>query len=187
MTQMPDGYFDAMYAADPDPWGFETRWYESRKYAITMALLPQPRYERAFEPGCSIGVLTELLAERCTSVLSTDIAEAALERARARNLENVTFEHGSLRDGWPSGTFDLVVLSEMCYYFTADELPGLMAGAVSVLQDGGTLLAAHWRHEVADYPTDAEQVHRTLRETAGLTLVAEYRDNDVLIDMFRKV
>jgi hypothetical protein len=36
------GYFDAMYASAPDPWGFATRWYEARKYAISMAMLPEP-------------------------------------------------------------------------------------------------------------------------------------------------
>ena len=55
------GYFDSMYAASPDPWGLQSRWYEARKYAISVAMLPQRRYARAFEPGCSIGVLTELL------------------------------------------------------------------------------------------------------------------------------
>ena len=54
---MPAGYFDAMYQAAADPWGFEDRWYEQRKYAISMALLPAARYRRALEPGCSIGVL----------------------------------------------------------------------------------------------------------------------------------
>ena len=35
-----------------------TRWYEQRKYAVTLAALPQRRYATAYEPGCSIGVLT---------------------------------------------------------------------------------------------------------------------------------
>lgn len=37
-----------------DPWDFESRWYEQRKYALSAAMLPKPRYRRAFEPGCSI-------------------------------------------------------------------------------------------------------------------------------------
>ena len=32
-------YFDAMYAADADPWGFTERWYEHRKYALSVAAL----------------------------------------------------------------------------------------------------------------------------------------------------
>ena len=37
---LPPAYFDAMYQAAADPWGFEDRWYEQRKYAISLALLP---------------------------------------------------------------------------------------------------------------------------------------------------
>jgi hypothetical protein len=50
-------YFDAMYRAAADPWGFEDRWYERRKYAISLALLPAERYCRTSEPGCSIGAV----------------------------------------------------------------------------------------------------------------------------------
>ena len=39
MTVGP-AYFEGMYAASPDPWGFQSRWYERRKYALTLALLP---------------------------------------------------------------------------------------------------------------------------------------------------
>ena len=65
-----------MYSRSADPWELETRWYEQRKYAITLALLPDQRYRHAFEPGCSVGVLTELLTQRCTRVTATDIAPA---------------------------------------------------------------------------------------------------------------
>jgi hypothetical protein len=58
-----------MYAASPDPWGFTSRWYEARKSAITMAMPPKPHYRDAFEPGCSIGMLSDLLAPRCGRLL----------------------------------------------------------------------------------------------------------------------
>ena len=48
-------YFADMYAGDDDPWGFDDRWYERRKYALTVAMLPDPRYRRALEPGCANG------------------------------------------------------------------------------------------------------------------------------------
>ena len=41
-------YFERMYEV-PDPWGYETSWYEQRKYALTVAALPRSRYERTFE------------------------------------------------------------------------------------------------------------------------------------------
>ena len=36
-------YFDRMYAGAADPWGFGSRWYEQRKYALTLAALPGRR------------------------------------------------------------------------------------------------------------------------------------------------
>ncbi|HKV18953.1 MAG TPA: SAM-dependent methyltransferase, partial [Mycobacterium sp.] len=52
-SRLPDDYFDRVYEGSADPWRLGERWYEQRKYAITMALLPHPRYRHAFEPGCS--------------------------------------------------------------------------------------------------------------------------------------
>ena len=63
----PASYFETMYQHSPDPWHLADRWYEHRKYDLTLAALPQPRYHRAFEPACSVGELTSRLAERCDS------------------------------------------------------------------------------------------------------------------------
>jgi methylase of polypeptide subunit release factors len=73
-----------MYASSADPWELGSRWYEQRKYAITLALLPRQRYRHAFEPGCSVGVLTALLTQRCLQVTATDVAAAALDGADRR-------------------------------------------------------------------------------------------------------
>src|ERR1035437_6349846 len=62
MTSTDRQYFRNMYAANNDPWNFETSLYERRKYALTLDTLTKERYHNAFEPGCSIGVLSELLA-----------------------------------------------------------------------------------------------------------------------------
>ena len=83
MTLGPE-YFERLYAASPDPWGFTTRWYEERKYALSLAMLPRRRYAEAFEPGCSIGVLTALLTPRCDRLLSWDVSAEAVRRARER-------------------------------------------------------------------------------------------------------
>lgn len=84
---LPPAYFDAMYQAAADPWGFEDRWYEQRKYAVSLALFPAARYRSAFEPGCSIGVLTRMLAGRCDALLSCDVAAAAVRTAARRTAD----------------------------------------------------------------------------------------------------
>jgi hypothetical protein len=40
-----------------------------------------------FEPGCSVGELTALLAPRCDRLLATDAFQTAVERARQRCAE----------------------------------------------------------------------------------------------------
>jgi protein-L-isoaspartate O-methyltransferase len=128
-ADLPDDYFDALYAESSDPWELASRWYERRKYAITLALLPQERYDHAFEPGCSIGVLTELLSARCDRVTATDVADAALAQTDARlraggHREGVTLLNRSFDTDWPATDFDLVMISELAYYFDA-ATPGL--------------------------------------------------------------
>lgn len=137
--RLPDEYVRTMYARDPDPWGF--------------ASLPAARYRSGFEPGCSIGVLTRLLAGRCDMLLATDVVEAGLAQARARtaDLPHVTVERRAVPDDWPPGTFELVVLSELGYYQRVDGLQRLLRGAVESLVPGGHLLAVHWRPFVPDY------------------------------------
>ena len=180
------GYFDSMYVASADPWGFSTRWYERRKYAISVAMLPQQRYQRAFEPGCSIGVLTEQLAPRCARLLSCDIAPAAVRAtaARTRELPQVRVEHRVIPANWPDGSFDLVVLSEILYYFGADDCDRVIDLAIAALRPGGSLLAVHWLHPVADYPRSGEQVHADLGSRAGLGRLAEHRERDFLAEVF---
>ena len=40
-------------------------------------------------------------------------------------------------------------------------------GPSGALQPGGTLLAVHWRHPVADYPRSGDDVHRRWPRAAG--------------------
>jgi SAM-dependent methyltransferase len=179
-------YFDQLYATSADPWGFGTRWYEARKYAISLALLPAEQYGDAFEPGCSIGVLTEQLALRCDRLLACDGSAAAVRRAAARLAwrRNVQVQHWVIPGDWPAGEFDLIVLSELLYYFAGDDLPKVLDRAVTALRPGGTLLAVHWRHPVADYPCTGDEVHQALAARTGLARLVEHREPDFLAEVY---
>jgi SAM-dependent methyltransferase len=183
---LPGEYFDAMYEAASDPWGFEDRWYEQRKYAISLAQLPGRRYRNAFEPGCSIGVLTAMLAGRCDRLLSCDVAAAAVRAAarRARDLPQVRVERRQLPRQWPAGRFDLIVFSEILYYFGDDDLDQVIQHAVRALQPGGTLLAVHWRHPVADYPRSGDDVHQALAARPGLARLVRHEEPDFLAEVY---
>ena len=180
-------YFDQMYAVSDDPWGFTSRWYERRKYAITLAMLPAERYRDAFEPGCSIGVMTQQLGERCDRLLSCDLSEAAVQAAarRTSGQPGVRVEQRVLPRDWPSGDFDLIVFSEFLYYFGGDDLHRILAMSAAALRPGGTLLAVHWRHPVAEYPRGGDDVHRALAGQPGLSRLAEHREADFLAEVYR--
>lgn len=151
-STLEPAYFDAVYASDPDPWKFASSAYERNKYAVTLAALPRPRYARALEIGCSIGVLTSKLASRCDELLSVDVAEAPLIEARRRcaKLLNVRFEQMFVPGQWPDGGFDLILLSEVVYYLQAEDVRRLAARVGDSLNPGGSVVLVHWTGET-DY------------------------------------
>ena len=191
---LPPSFFDAIYAEAPDPWSFATSAYEAAKYAATLAALPRARYESAFEIGCSIGVLTEHLATRCDALLSIDVAERALNLARARcaHLPWVQFELLQVPRRFPDARFDLVVVSEVGYYWSSSDLR--LAGDLIVehLTPGGHLLLVHWTVEVAEYPISGDDVHAAFLERAGdrdadaLRHLRGWREPTYRLDLFER-
>lgn len=187
MTVDP-GYFRDQYAASPDPYGLADRWYESRKYSLSLALLPRARYGTAFEPGCSIGVLTARLATRCGSLLSCDAVAhaAALARARTAGLPGVRVEQRLLPRDWPAGEFDLIVFSEFLYYFDDGDLNKILRLGLSALRPDGHLLAVHWRHPAPGHPRTGDETHRVLAGHAGLARLGAYRDPDFNAEVYAR-
>ncbi|MCP3427299.1 nodulation S family protein [Rothia sp. AR01] len=176
--------FTALYGSSADPWAVEGRWYEQRKFELTMAVLPRRRFGRAFEPACSTGWLTARLAERCDRLVATDPVPAALEAARERvRAGNVAFAEGSASDV-PEGPLDLVVLSEVGYYLSGAELAAFLERARAELAPDGVLVAAHWRHAIAEAHRTGDEVHRALAAVPGWVRHASYADDDVLIELF---
>jgi SAM-dependent methyltransferase len=121
-------HFERLYAASDDPWNCRESAYERAKFADTLAHLPRPRYRRALEVGCSIGVLTDHLATRADRVLGIDASPRAIRLARAgRRRAGVAFRRARVPAEWPAGGFDLCVLSEVLYYLTPQERRQLTA------------------------------------------------------------
>jgi SAM-dependent methyltransferase len=178
-------YFDAKYGNSTDPWGFETRWYEQRKRAVTLASLPAEHYGRVLEIGCSIGVLTEQLAVRCDRLLALDVSSDAtrLARERLRNHSNVTIEQRDVAADFPTGPFDLIVLSEVGYYFDRDSLARLLEEIASALAPGGDFLSCHWRHPVKEYPLTGDFVHHAISLHMRLQRVASHVERDFLLEV----
>lgn len=158
---LPPTYFDHVYQANRDPWNFETSPYERDKYAATLAALPRPNYAEAFEIGCSLGVFTAQLAPRCGHLLAVDVSEAALAQARQRNadLPQVEFRLMQVPEEFPRQQFDLILVSEVGYYWSAADLARAADQLVAGLLPGGQLLLVHWTPPVHDYPLTGDDVH----------------------------
>lgn len=158
---LPPAYFDQVYQANRDPWNFESSPYEQKKYTTTLAALPHPHYAEAFEIGCSLGVLTARLAPRCGKLLAVDVSEAALAQARARcaDLHQVELRRMRVPETFPAQQFDLIVLSEVGYYWAAADLASAAQQLVAGLKPGGQLLLVHWTPPVHDYPLTGDDVH----------------------------
>jgi LmbE family N-acetylglucosaminyl deacetylase len=182
--------FDRLYRSDPDPWNYLSSWYERRKRAVTLAALPAERYGRALEVGCSIGVLTAELADRCAHLIAVDASEVALEKAHARlaAADNVELVRAELPHGWPEQAtrgIDLVVVSEMAYYLTRPELQDLLQRIRGALRPGGHLLLCHWLHPTDGWELDGEQVHTIVKESSGWDVIALHRERDFLLEVLQ--
>ena len=158
--------FEAKYRACSDPWNFTDSEYERGRYEVTLRSLMRPRYRRAFEPACSIGVLTAALAERCDEVQAVDIAPSAVAAARTRcaDFPGVTIGCADVLRQSPAGPFDLIIFSELGYYFEEQQLKRIAESLGARLVAGGELLAVHWLGASRDHLLHGDPVHDILKD-----------------------
>ncbi|HSK26888.1 MAG TPA: class I SAM-dependent methyltransferase [Jiangellales bacterium] len=187
MTTVPPEHFDRLFGSGPDPYGFRTRWYERRKYALTLAVLSRPRYARGLEVGCAEGALTEQLAGRCDRLDAVDGSGVAVERA-ARAMAahpEVHVSRAVVPGELPPGPYDLVVLSEVGYFLSAADLDRLAARITAALAPGGELAAVHWRHPSDLYPLTGDEVHERLDAEPRLDPLTRLVEPDVVMTTYR--
>jgi 2-polyprenyl-3-methyl-5-hydroxy-6-metoxy-1,4-benzoquinol methylase len=183
-------HFEQLYAGNPDPWRFATSDYERAKYAATLQALPRSRYGRALDVGCSIGVLTAALADRCDDLLGIEPVETALDQARARNAEKpwVRFASMFVPGHWPDESFDLILLSEVIDYLGASDIAGLADRLKATLVPGGDLVLVHWlgkKHAATSQGEASDVLVGQL--AAALALTHAERNADYRIDVLRRV
>jgi SAM-dependent methyltransferase len=187
MSSTSHAYFEQMYRDNVDPWEFESSPYEQRKYALTVDSLPRARYRSAYEPGCSVGVLTELLAVRCDRLVCSDIIPSALQRAEARlrTRPHVRVEERSIPEQWPTGPFDLVVLSEIAYYFDETDLAQVLDCVRDSTPRGAHVVGVHWRGET-DYPLSGDRCHALISDAPGFVSIVQHREAEFILDVWER-
>ncbi|MHA7154433.1 PIG-L family deacetylase [Arthrobacter sp. TMN-50] len=180
------GVFERLHAGADDPWGLQDRFYERRKRAVALALLPRERFAATLELGCSIGVLSAELEARSDSLLALDISPTAVAATQRRlaDFPAATARVASVPRDWPAGAFDLIVISEVGYFLTRTQLLDVVARAVASLTPDGVVLLCHWRHPVDGWELDGDTVHELFRGSSSLALFAEQCEEDFRIDLF---
>ncbi len=186
MRRLDRDYFEKLYTESPDPWDFATSEYEQRKYEQTLEVLGGRRFPRALEVGSSIGVFTEMLAPYCEELLALDTSERAVEIARERlsGYEHVLVERRTIPEEMPEGPFDLIVASEVLYYLPCEIVLQTLRRFEEILDNGGVLLAVHWRKETRTYPMQGDEVHELLAEHSKLENTKTIVEPEYRLDLF---
>lgn len=183
-------YFERMFRETEDPWDLESSAYERDKYAHSLRALGGRRYPLAFEVGCAKGVLTRQLAQHCDALLAIDVSETALAAARDRcePLDHVSFARMVFPEHAPiGGAFDLIVLSEVVYYWDDGDIGRAAAWIDAHLAKDGDLLLVHWTGDT-DYPQTGDEAVEKLRDALGVSvdvLLAD-RQKHYRLDLWRR-
>jgi predicted TPR repeat methyltransferase len=184
-------FFEQLYQENSDPWQFATSEYEAKKYATTLNALPRNLYQAGFEIGGSIGILTEKLARRCQSLLSVDVSPTAQAQAidRCQHLNNIKFELMSVPESFPTESFDLIVLSEVGYYWSWEDLHKAQCLIVEGLQPQGHLLLVHWTADRGILSLTGDEVHDDFLKLVPdkLKRIKSLTEEKYRLDLFEKI
>jgi SAM-dependent methyltransferase len=183
-------HWDTQYRQTTDLFELEGTAHERRRYEFIVGALAGRPLGRTLELGCSVGVLTQMLAEQTDSLVATDISDVVLEAARERLLDaghgGVEFHQADLPDGVPAGPFDTIIASELLYYLRADEVRGAGMRLADALAPGGRILTAHTRGYFPKHALSADHVARLVGRTPGLRSVQRWGGSELRVDLFER-
>ena len=184
-------YFDDVFASDDDPWSLASSAYEAEKYAASVAAIADRRYRAVLEIGCAHGVLTRHVAPLCDTLLAIDISQRAVDLARRRcaDLDTVTIERAAfprqLPDHTPMTGFDLVLLSEVAYYWDDGDIARAAAAVRTLAAPECRILLVHWTG-TTDYPkTGDEAVAKLQRHIGAITVERAERTAEYRLDLWQ--
>jgi SAM-dependent methyltransferase len=177
-------FFEDKYQKKTDPWDFSSDAYELGRYDAIIRTISHRRYHQAFEPGCSIGVLTERLALHCDAVYAIDFSPSASARAHARcaHLPHVEVRCAAFPEGLPAKSFDLFILSEIGYYFSAQVWQRISSALIDSIPRSTTILAAHWLGHSQDHCISGDEVHQILLSNPKLQVEHRERNQHMRLD-----
>lgn len=181
-------FFETMYQNNPDPWRFASSVYELNRYEVICDIVRNQHPHYIFEAGCSIGVLTEKLAHLAQFIEAIDISltATALAQKRCHALNNVRIQCDSLTSYVASPKTDLFILSEIGYYFHAEEWANIIKKIILTRTSSFHLLASHWLGRSSDHILSADEVHSIICSLNVFQLKHSVRTKDFRLDYWGK-
>jgi SAM-dependent methyltransferase len=160
--------FAAKFATDDDPWRTFCSRDEAVKRAAILHALGPGTVGRVLELASGNGSNSRALAPRALRLDATEgtaegthlTARAIVGRPRARAIQC------ALPARFPRARYDAIVIAELLYYLTPNEMARVAADCAAALPVGGRLILAHHRIDFYDFAQHAEGIHdRFLRKT----------------------
>lgn len=188
--------FSPVYeGASHDAWNYTRNPYEKLRFDMVMDALMTIHAKKALEVGCAEGHLTRRLACHVEGLLACDIMAEAIDRAGAKcgDLKNVRFLRMDVRTDWPEEMFDLLVYSDVLYFFSRKEVKQVLQGSAQHVNVGGYLLFANEWHSRYRWFTHPSFVMNQLRESHCWECVRSQEHplpderRSVTIGLFRRV
>ena len=190
-------YWETLFREE-DPWRYSVSAYESWKTELTLSLLPTGQLASALEVGCAEGHMTARLAQHVQHLLAVDMSSTAIERAKLRcaGLDHVKFQQLDAMEGRLPKQLDLILISEVLFYLSRDEVTLIAKRFSEQLKVGGHVLLVHgnaiqddrtrtgfdWGHDFG-----ALTIGQLFAASKGLSLVKELRSPLFTIQLFRRV
>lgn len=167
-----DTHFDALFAADPDPWAYRTSFAERAKRRAVRAALGG-RSARGLEIGCGNGESTAELAQAFTHLTALDASASAVDLAKERVGERSRCDvyQASLPEAFPAGPFDAIVATEVLYYLPLSLLRTTLQAAYARLAPNGRFVLTASIRPFGDRDVS----HAVLFEEARMTCGAPHR------------
>lgn len=175
-------HLTGLYAASDDPWDHRSSEYERRKYKATLASIGHGPFAEALEIGCGNGTLLTQLAPRCARLTGIECIPSAAQAARQATAHqaHVTVLEGQVPRDIPSIRPDLILMSEVLYFLTPDDIAGL---SLWLKVQNAMIVCVNWMgstDEDLDGNTAVALLTEAMQVDATTTFHPEFR-----IDVFR--
>jgi len=113
-------------------------------------------------------------------------------KKRLGDYSHVEVREMTIPDDFPDEKFDLILLSEVGYFLSKNDLILARDKMIDALLPNGHLLLVHWTPFVEEFPLSGDEVHDTFLEAAGdddskpLIRLSGKNEEKYRLDLFEK-